>query len=567
MTKIHPGKKILLAILPYWDPLIPPVGIATLKGFLQKHGINNIKTVDVIVEKKFQDIYLSYFQTLEEFIPLDKRGNFYNMGHNVLQDHMMAAIHYKDEREYIDLVKALIYAEFFISLEDHQIIKLNQVIHDLFIELEKYFIHLLEQEKPDIVGLSAYKGTLPASMFVLRLIKKINPDIMTVMGGSIFSTTLTVDSPNYKLILEKTKDYIDKIIIGEGEILFHKLVRDELPDSRRVFSIREMNMQELDLSQAVLPDYSDFDIANYPYMPATGAIGCPYKCSFCNTAQYWGKYRKKNIKQLVNEMTELYEKYGNQLFYISDALINPIVTDLAKEMMERDITLYYDCFHRVDNATCNIDNTLLWRQGGLYRVRIGVESGSQKVLDLIGKKITIEQIKASLYALAEAGIKTTTYWVIGHPGETEEDFQLTLALLEELSDVVYQAEPTPLEYVYSGQANSKDWETKRKSALPEKASKEMLISYNWVLDCEPQRDVVVERICRFDILRRKLGIPNPYSLREHNMADKRWKKLHKNSVPALLEFKSSESFINEDKNFKESNIVTQTQIDDIMFNL
>jgi radical SAM superfamily enzyme YgiQ (UPF0313 family) len=444
---------------------------------------------------------------------------------------------------------------------------LNRVIHNLFIELEKYFIHLLEQEKPGIVGLTAYKGTLPASMFVFRLIKKINPGIMTVMGGSVFSTTVTVGSPNYKLILEKTKDYIDKIIIGEGEILFLKLLRDELPGPQRAFSIQNMNMESLDLSQAVLPDYSDFDIDNYPYIPATGAVGCPYHCSFCNTAKYWGKYRKKNIKQLVDEMTELYEKYGNQLFYMSDALINPIVTDLAKELINRDISLYYDCFHRVDNPTCNIDNTLLWRQGGLYRVRLGVESGSQKVLDLIGKKINIQQIKASLYALAEAGIKTTTYWVIGHPGETENDFQQTLGLLEELSDVIYQAEPTPLEYVYSGQACSKDWETKRKSALPEKASKEMLISYNWILDCNPQRDVVVERICRFDILRRKLGIPNPYSLREHNMADKRWEKLHLNAVPALLDFKSSESYINECKDFKELNIVTQTQVDDITFNL
>jgi hypothetical protein len=77
MTKVQLGKKILLAILPYWDPLIPPVGIAALKGFLLKHGINSVKTVDVIVIKKFQDIYRSYFITLEEFIPLDKRGNFY----------------------------------------------------------------------------------------------------------------------------------------------------------------------------------------------------------------------------------------------------------------------------------------------------------------------------------------------------------------------------------------------------------------------------------------------------------------------------------------------------------
>jgi hypothetical protein len=193
---------------------------------------------------------------------------------------------------------------------------------------------------------------------------------------------------------------------------------------------------------------------------------------------------------------------------------------------------------------------------------MGVESGSEHVLHLMGKKISLDQTRASLSALAYAGIKTTTYWVIGHPGETEEDFQKTLDMVKELKNDIYQAEPTPLEYVYSGQASSDDWSDKRKMAFPEKLSRDMLISYNWVLDCDPSREVVLERIYRFDRQCRELGIPNPYSLQEHYEADERWARLHKNAVPSLLKFYNREAYIDENKDINVVSLVENTREDD-----
>ena len=542
----QPIKKVLLGLMPFWDPLIPPSGIATLKGYLKTHDYD-VKTVDAVVVKEFQDLYEDYFSALEEYVPITQRGNFYNMGHNVLQDHMMAHIHASDDGDYMEMVRLLVESQFSLSLSQERRRRLIDIITRLYTCLEVYLLELLDREKPDVFGLSAYKGTLPATMFAFRLCKKHFPHILTVMGGSVFSTTLEPDSPNYHMILEKTEPYIDKIIIGEGEILFLELLKGRLPENQRVVSIKSMGMEQLDLAEAPLPDYSDFDVALYPYMAATGATSCPYKCSFCNAAAYWGPYRKKDSRQVVREMTDLYKRYGNQLFYMSDSMINPIVTDLAKSFSDGGTSLYYDCFHRVDNATCDVNNTLKWRAGGLYRVRLGVESGSQKVLDLIGKKITVDQIRGALSALAYAGIKTTTYWVIGHPGETEADFQETLDLLRELKNDIYQAEPTPMEYNFSGQSNSDDWAQKRKMIYPEKLSRELLASFTWGLDCDPQPDVILERMYRFDNQRRELGIPNPYSLKEHFEADSRWRKLHKNAVPELLRFYNRKEYITENK--------------------
>lgn len=94
--------------------------------------------------------------------------------------------------------------------------------------------------------------------------------------------------------------------------------------------------------------------------------------------------------------------------------------------MQSGKCFYWDGFLRADKHVCDPANTLLWRRGGFYRAKLGVESGSLKILEKMGKKITLQQIKDAVSSLAYAGIKTTTFWVIGHPGETEEDFHMTL---------------------------------------------------------------------------------------------------------------------------------------------
>ena len=197
-------KKVLLGLMPYWDPLIPPVGIATLKGYVEPHGFD-VSICDLIVEKVFQDLYNSYFTLMKDVVPVDNRGNFYNMGHNVLQDHMMAHINKTNDKDYIELVRMMIACEFSVQVEEARILELNAIIMDIFENLENRISAILDKEAPDVLGLTCYKGTLPASLFAFRLAKKRYPGILNVMGGSVFSTTLTVDSTNYQMILDETQ--------------------------------------------------------------------------------------------------------------------------------------------------------------------------------------------------------------------------------------------------------------------------------------------------------------------------------------------------------------------------
>lgn len=549
-------EKILLALLPFWEPLIPPIGISCLKSHLLQYGYN-VKTVDGNIFKDFNVIYNRYFDTLKDYIPKEKWGNFHNIGKDLLRNHMMAHINFTDEKVYMELVRILINKTFFCDVAIHQARELKQIVDAFYASLENYFLRLLAEEKPSVLGLSVYRGNLPASLLAFRLAREHYPHVKTVMGGGVFADQLAMGSPDLEFFLEKTKRYIDKIIIGEGEILFHKLLTDELPASKRVYTIRDINEEILDLSTVNIPEYTDFDLQYYPCLALYASRSCPFQCSFCSETLQWGKYRKKDIKQVVKESLQLNKKYGFQLFLMSDSLLNPIVTDFSNELIRAGISIYWDGYLRIDREVCDVEKTSLWRRGGFYRARLGVESGSQRILDLMNKKITVDQTRAGVSSLARAGIKTTTYWLVGYPGETEEEFQQTLDLMEELKDDIYEAWCNLYWYYINGQVKSEVLAKNSILFYPENA-KDMLILETRVAGGEPSKEVMTERLFRFIKHCNFLGIPNIYSLRDINQADKRWNSLHQNATPPLINFMDKGTCIDENKNVKKINFAKNT---------
>jgi radical SAM superfamily enzyme YgiQ (UPF0313 family) len=566
---------ILLMLTPFMTKLIPPMGISCLKSFLQHHGCK-VKALDANLKEEFEEIYNRYFDTLRGYIPESNQGNFYSIGHDVLRNHMMA--HFsrnyadsrdqgEDKKQYIEVVKVVVAKTFFCTLNDEQADELIEIVADFFSGFENYFLEIMEEVKPMVVGLSVFSDTLPLSLAAFKWTKSISPQTKTVMGGGVFADQLDVGSPDFRVFLEKTASYIDKIIVGEGEELFLKLLEGELPENQRVFTREDLNWKVLDLSTVDIPDFSDLDVRYYPYMGTYTSRSCPFQCSFCSETVNWGPYRKKNAKQCADELIRVYEKHKSQLFLIADSLLNPILTDLSQELLQRETSIYFDGYLRVDKEVCNPDNTFLWRRGGFYRARLGIESGSPRVLELMNKKITLQQIKDAVANLAYAGIKTTTYWIMGHPGESEEDFQQSLALVEELKENLYEAECRPFYYYLTGQVSSDDWmgEYQRIPLYPQEMVDQLMLQ-TWSIDCEPTREVAYQRVSHFIEFCRKLGIPNPYSLIDIYKADVRWKNLQKNAVPPLMLFKDPEQYIDENKHLKPTLLAEDSHQEEVDFN-
>jgi len=528
------------------------MGISCLKSFLKAHGIE-AKAIDANVRPGFREIYDNYLSVLRESVPPGKRGNFYNTAPAVLKKHLMVHFNHQkgDEKQYKKLIEIIVNSFFFCQISEERIALLTKIIADFYTRLEAYILELLAREKPTILGLSVYTDTTPASLFAFQQAKKHYPQIKTIMGGGIFTEDLAMGSPNFDFFLEKTP-YIDKIIVGEGELLLLKYLQGELPAEQRVYTLQDIDSRVLDLDAVDIPDFSDFNLQFYHGLAAYTSRSCPYNCSFCSEGFFWGKYRKKKIPRILEELTTLGRQHRSQLFLMCDSLLNPVISELANALIQAGASIYWDGYLRADKPVCDPGNTIQWRRGGFYRARLGLESGSQRLLESMGKRIMPDQIKQAVASLAQAGIKTTTYWVIGYPGETEEDFQQTLELIEELKDDIYEADSNAFSYFLTGQVKSEEWAGNNKSRLlyPEEY-KDLLLIQTWELQGEPAREETYRRMNRFSQHCKKLGIPNPYTLQEIYKADERWKNLHRNAVPPLVEFQQGKEYINENKYIKE----------------
>lgn len=562
--KLKEQEKILLMVSPFLTPLCPPVGISCLKSFLQREGYQ-VKTVDLQVNIKMREISYQYFDTLKRFIPETKRGHFFNIGLDVMWNHFMAHLKSNDQERLLQTVKILVQKNFLMEISTEQGNQLINLVNYFYQEYKKILLNLYCREKPTILGLSTYKGTLASSLYALKLMKEINSDVVTFMGGPIFSQHLYPDTPNYHRFIKEAV-YIDKVFIGEGEQLLLKYLNNELSIGQKVFTLEDIDNHLLNLDTLELPDYTDFNLAEYPMLPAYTSRGCVKKCSFCAETLYWKKYRCKNIEKIVHEFSMLYKKYGRRLFMLTDCLINPIASKLSQGIIDRNLPFYWDVYLRVDERVSNPEYTFLWRRGGFYRGRLGVESGSQKILDLMDKGITIEQIKKSLISLAEAGIKTSTYWVAGHPGETEDDFQKTLDLVEELQDVIYEAECDPFRYYFTGQVSADYWASQfgNQVLYPEEMT-DLLLVQTWELKSVPSREIGYERACRFREHCKKLGISNPYTVSEIHEADRRWTKLQKNAVPSILDLNNGNVSLEEKNSIRRQIKAKVLARDDVEF--
>jgi radical SAM superfamily enzyme YgiQ (UPF0313 family) len=511
-------KKILLSLMPFWSPLAPPLGISSLKSYLEQYDYN-IVIHDFNTEDILWEILEKYMQILRDAVPVNRQGNFHMVGFDVLSNHLL-----------------VIEKNYFTAVDKGVIAVMDGVISEFYNSFKQRLHEVFREEKPDVAGISVYTPSLGPSLFAFKSIKEELPAVKTVMGGGVFADHLALNSPNFIEFVKRTESYIDNIIVGEGEILFEKCLSEELEPGRRVLSLNDINRENLHLEAAPIPDFSGLNLSAYSQMAIYATRSCPFQCGFCSETIQWGKFRKKKGERIADEIAALKRKYGGKLFMFGDSLMNQVIDDLSSHLVRQGMDIYWDGYLRTDGNVAELSPAQLWRKAGFYRARLGVESGSQHVLDLMDKKMTVEQIKKAVKNLAACGIKTTTYWVIGYPGEKEEDFRQTIELLTELKDDIYEADWHPFYFFPRGQVKSNDWTQEHDIELlyPEEFT-DLLLTQTWILNREPGREEVYNRLNRFAEACKELGIPNPYSMMDIYQADKRWQQLHPGAGPPLLE--------------------------------
>jgi len=160
--------------------------------------------------------------------------------------------------------------------------------------------------------------------------------------------------------------------------------------------------------------------------------GCPWACTFCGAETTWGRgFRGQSVSYVLDAMASVLSRLPVKMIQIKDDTFTTNkkrVLELCHGIRERKLGFFWSCDTRVDLLTESLLREM--RLAGCERLSLGVESGSQSILDKIDKKITVDEIIESTELAKKFGIRVRYFMMLGNRGETAETFRETLAFLE-----------------------------------------------------------------------------------------------------------------------------------------
>lgn len=197
----------------------------------------------------------------------------------------------------------------------------------------------------------------------------------------------------------------------------------------------------IDLNDLPVPNYSLLPLKKYSYeLMGNNFIlfemsrGCPYNCIYCLQKMYGQRYRIKSIKNLVKEIETAVKKFGvkNAYFIDLEMTVNKkVVTELCNLLINKKIKLKWCCQTRADAVDFELLKKM--RKAGCVLIHYGVETGLPRIMKLIEKRITHEQILRGIRLTHKAGIDTACFFMFGFPTETNKDMKMTIEFAKKLN--------------------------------------------------------------------------------------------------------------------------------------
>ncbi len=317
--------------------------------------------------------------------------------------------------------------------------------------------------RPDVAGLTAMTFTLIDVLKTVALVKEVSPEIRTVIGG-VHAFLYPVETLRQR--------GVDFVLAGEAEETFARLV-DELAGGKRFEAVPGLTYRDgasvrqnpppsliADLDALPFPDrtltpyrkYSSVVAKRLPITTMFTSRGCPFRCSFCSRPHLGKSFRARSAINVVDEM-EACARLGIREFLIYDdtfTVNRERVHSVADEIIRRGLDVGWDIRARVD---C-VDARLLERikAARCERIHYGIEAGTEKILKVLNKGISLAQAKAAVSLTKKLGIQTLAYFMIGAPTETRDDILRTIDFALELdADFVHITilSPFPATEIYA----------------------------------------------------------------------------------------------------------------------
>lgn len=335
---------------------------------------------------------------------------------------------------------------------------LNQNGHEAIIvegnnKTYKQIIKTVEKIKPNIIGITMTTST---RFLCLNLAKEIK---------FRFNLPIILGGPHPTLMPEqllKNYPFIDYIIRNEGEYTCLNLInalekKDKLDKINGLSYKKDGNIIHnpaalpiMDLDSLPYPEYKFFnlkgyskhtedppELVDYPVGCIISSRGCPYRCSFCSSSNFWGhKIRFRKAKYVVDEMEQLYLKYNTRYIVFNDdhfAADRKRAIEICKLIIKKGLhkKIKWLCKSEVNIIT---EELLIWlKKAGCYVIEYGIEDVSPEGLKFFRKAHNMDQVFEAFRLTHNAGIQIRSYFIIGGDHETKENILLKKKTIEKLN--------------------------------------------------------------------------------------------------------------------------------------
>ena len=298
---------------------------------------------------------------------------------------------------------------------------------------------------PALIGITSHTHNLYDVIVTIRRIREVKPEAKIVIGGP------HVNSFPHEAASLKDVDFA---IQGDGEKPFLSLIkamsdggspRDPalIPGLWRLDkkgAVQGSNCELIDdLDRLPFPDRNALDLRAYGYALEGGGLsatiytakGCPYNCRFCSTPRKPVRFR--SIENVIEEIGIL-EKMGIKKIFILDDTFNinrARAEKLALGLIKKGMKIRWSFRARIDNLDAELLNLL--KRSGCTRLQVGIETGTDEGLQILGKDLTIEKICEGIRQVRRAGIEVAGYFMLGCPNErSKADIRKTIRFAIEL---------------------------------------------------------------------------------------------------------------------------------------
>jgi len=315
----------------------------------------------------------------------------------------------------------------------------NEIMKNNEYPLWQEILNEIKAYSPDIIGFTI-NFTMTAKIVerLADMVKAWNPDVKIVIGG-----------PHVTILPELTLRHksFDYAIEYEGEYTFLELIQNKNVEDIKGLSFKDFQgniyhnpNRGLIKDLNVLP-FPDINLQlkkvadpNENYGVIAASRGCPFNCIFCTSPAIWNKkVRFRSVENVIKEIKHKYYNYGVRKYYFSDDNFNlnkKYTIDLCNQIIENNLNIEWICEAQLKSFDRDVLDVM--KAAGCKRVKLGIESGNDRILKLMKKGTTKEQIIEIVKLIKNVGINITAYFLIGMPTETKEEMLETYYFAEEI---------------------------------------------------------------------------------------------------------------------------------------